>query len=298
MTIPKRHHYIPRFYLERFVDSQGLVWVFDKSGDRVFRAAPAALGVEKWFYEAPELRGTETSPLFLEAQFAQLEAEAAKITACWLRQVETGDVVVMPEVNREIMSLYIATQLLRTAEQREILAQFLRALGLYGEAGPDPDGELQNLHARLICDDVTIHDAIGALKGAIWIFARNKSEVPFYTSDHPVLLKSPDNKQWLCVPRIWDDGVQIVFPISPSLILYCKERVYWRKLERFDNCVSPVHFTAYMAEHENSGQIGMSRRFVFCCKPDFEFARTFCDLHPEIRDPNRVRISRQDSDSG
>lgn len=289
MSIPKRHHYVPKFYLERFTDSAGFLWVFDKQTDRVFQSRPVNLAAQGWFYEASELQGTETDPIFLESQFAGLETEAANITACWLQQVEIGDSITIPEVNRDIMSLYIVTQLFRTAEQRAILEQFVRAVDFYGVEQAPSEDNLKNLHVRLLCDDL-IHQAVAALKCFIWVFAKNRSGVSFYTSDHPVMLKSPNNKNWIVTPRMFDKGVQVILPLSPSVIVYCKEPTYWHKLGRFNNAVSPVEFTRYMVQHENSGQVGMSTRFVFSDKNEFAFARLFCDEHPEIRDPMRDRI--------
>ena len=30
------HHYVPQFYLNRFVDPDGLLWVYDKDTNRIF----------------------------------------------------------------------------------------------------------------------------------------------------------------------------------------------------------------------------------------------------------------------
>jgi hypothetical protein len=70
-------------------------------------------------------------------------------------------------------------------------------------------------------------------------------------------------------------GVYVVFPITPMIILYCKERIHWKKLEPFENHLSPVAFTSEMVEHENSGHVGMSRRFFFSPENNFEFAKSF-----------------------
>jgi hypothetical protein len=55
--------------------------------------------------------------------------------------------------------------------------------------------------------------------------------------------------------------------------LYCKEKSFWKKLKRFNNCLSPVEFTEGMVDHENSGQVFMSSRFIFSPINDFEDAR-------------------------
>ena len=51
----KLHHYVPRFYLRRFANENGLLWVWDKHTDGVFRTIPDRIAAEKHFYKIPEL---------------------------------------------------------------------------------------------------------------------------------------------------------------------------------------------------------------------------------------------------
>jgi hypothetical protein len=113
------------------------------------------------------------------------------------------------------------------------------------------------------------------IRESIWLFARNNSNTPFMTSDTPVLLKTPDNRIWLKGPGIFQLGVYAVYAITPTMVLYCKERTHWKMLERFDNALSPVSFTSEMVDHENSGHAGMSARFVFSSTNDFDFVKAF-----------------------
>jgi hypothetical protein len=70
-------------------------------------------------------------------------------------------------------------------------------------------------------------------------------------------------------------GTYVVFPLSPTIVLYCHERAYWKKIAAMDNTISPVEFTDRMVEHENAGQVFMASRFVLSPMDDFEFAREF-----------------------
>ena len=124
----------------------------------------------------------------------------------------------------------------------------------------------------------------------IWVFAVNNTAKYFYTSDNPVLFKSQDNLRWLNGIRLEDAGVQIIFPLSGNIILYTMDRTHWQKVKHFDGSLSPVKFTEHMVDHENSGQVGMSTRYVYSQDGDFSFAKMFCELHPETRDPDRQRV--------
>ena len=42
-TSPKQHHFVPRFYLERFTNVDGYVWTLDKVTDKVFPTSPSKL---------------------------------------------------------------------------------------------------------------------------------------------------------------------------------------------------------------------------------------------------------------
>jgi hypothetical protein len=288
MSEPKFHHYVPRFYLARFVDTTGFLWVFDKMSGRVFQTSPNKIAGQNKFYNLSELQRSDVDPLILEKQFAEIESEVSMITDCWLRQVNESKVVDIPPVNREIISLFLVLQMLRTLEARTQLVQFIKATQREPQAY-DPVKDAQNLHIEQIWNEQLVNQMAKRVGECIWIFAKNDTQNPFCTSDHPVLIKSGDSKQWILGPRVFDQGMYIVFPLSPKLILYCMDLSLSKNLSKYDCSLSPVTFTSDMVDHENSGQIGMSYRFVFANMPAFEFAKMFCDLHPDIKNPERER---------
>ena len=274
---PKLHHFVPRFHLARFADDRGRVWTFDKESGKIFPSGPNNVAAERHFYKLPEFLGTDVDPLFLEKQFADIEGQACKVTACWLRQLERASKVEIPDVNRQIMSDFLALQFFRTADAREILKLFAENTGVYPNGVTDD--EARSLHARVLCELADgkgiVSDLSQRIRESIWVFARNESSTLFMTSDTPVLLKTPDNRIWLKGPGIFQVGMYVVYAITPTLVLYCKERTHWKKLERFDNTLSPVSFTPGMVDHENSGHAGMSKRFVFSSNSTFDNAKNF-----------------------
>jgi hypothetical protein len=50
MNGPKLHHYVPQFYLRRFVGRDGNLWVWDKTKDRAFASSPGSVAAETQFY--------------------------------------------------------------------------------------------------------------------------------------------------------------------------------------------------------------------------------------------------------
>jgi hypothetical protein len=275
MSDPKLHHYVPQFYLERFTNSNGRFWVFDKKLNRKFCSSPKSLAAETQFYYTSELAGTKHTPLFVEKQFSALESNIAQITSDWLNRLNNckgRDQLKMPAFERNEMALFVALQYLRTAESRSFLKIFAE------DSGAVSEDELKNIHARLIFDSKLVQNISDRIKQSVWIFGKNKTRRPFFTSDNPVTFmkrSNKDRKMWLKLPGILSPETCISLPLSPTIILYCERKSLTKKLKQFNNCLSPVEFTEGMVDHENSGQVFMSSRFIFAPTNDFEDAEIF-----------------------
>lgn len=272
MTVPKLHHYVPRFYLDRFADPEGRLWAWDKTRDVSFPTRSSRVAAETHFYRLDDLADAGHDPLTLEKQLADNEGEVSKITGQWLDwlgDIRPGEKIQLPQINREIVSLFLCLQYLRTLDAREILAA----------ANPEPRLSLveqRHLHARLLWDEPTFRSITDHFYESAWIFGRNESCTPFITSDNPITFRSPDHRQWLRL-AVQAAGVYAAYPLSPAFILFCHDRKHWKALERFDCSMSPVVFTDEMVESENTGQVFMATRFLFSNTNRFEQARDFAD---------------------
>ena len=278
MSSPKLHHYVPRFYLKQFADKTGHFWVWNKNTKNVFKGNPYGVAAEKYFYRVPEFIGAEHDTLLLERNLSELEGASAPITNRWIDSFESmqpmDKLLVTPE-DRWQMAVFISVQFLRTAEQRDILALFAEKTGHY-KSGVSLDEKI-NLHAQMLYSGGLVEEIAERIDKSIWLFARNDTETPFWTSDNPVSFKTGDNRMWLKGPGIMSDGSYVVYPINPYYVLYCKEPTYWAKLKDLDCCLSPVKLTSEMVEHENAGQVFMATRFVISAKNDFSFAEMFAN---------------------
>jgi hypothetical protein len=278
MSEPKLHHYVPQFYLRRFTDASGQLWLWDRDRDRVFRTQPNGVAAETNFYWHEELAALGHDPLVMEKQFSQLEGEVAQITGQWLewfRDMKPMEKVEVPDINRELVSLYIALQFLRTADARDILSAFAEQK-VYGK--PVAKAEKRLLHLDMLWKDSIYEGLVERIRNATWLFGRNMTAIPFITSDNPVAFRTGDNAMWLKV-GMYSDGTYSVFPMAPTIVMYCHPKEPpWEKLGRFDCRLSPVTFTEEMVESENGGQVFMASRFVISPRNDFgrerEFART------------------------
>jgi hypothetical protein len=275
MNVPKLHHYVPQFYLRRFTDPLGQLWLWDRDKDRIFRTRPRGIAAENDFYTHQELAALGYDPVAMEKQFAQLESEVSKITdqwLGWLRDMDPMEKIEVPKINRELVSLYIALQFLRTADARDVLAAFA-VQEVIGRSVPE--AEKRSLHLEMLWEPSVVGDLSERIVNATWIFGRNLTELPFITPDNPVAFRVGDNSMWRKV-GMYNDGTFSVFPMAPDIVMYCHPKESpWQNLGAFDCRLSPVIFTDKMVENENSAQVFMASRFVISSRGTFDWEREF-----------------------
>lgn len=278
MSEPKLHHYVPRFYLSNFCAPSGRFWVWDKVSRKVYPSSPKNVAAGTHFYRVPEFIGTDVDPLFLEKDLASLETRAAAIfeeTIPLLDTMEPLQFLQMGDDERWVLSSYMAIQFLRTAEQRDILELYALAGDTY-KADITPEEKI-NLHVYMLCTNGLVEKLSKRIFDSVWMYARNRTNTPFWTSDNPVAFKTPDNKMWLKAPGVMSTGTYAVFPLTPNYILYCHEREHWSNLEELDTALSPIELTDEMVQHENSGQIFMATRHLISRFNEFSWADDFVE---------------------
>jgi hypothetical protein len=288
MSKSKFQHYVPKFYLNGFADTSGMVWVFDKLKNSIFSSKPEGIAGENYFYDVPELESSIGLNQPLEKAFWPHENEASQVIEYIDRAIFEEDFPPLHKNNRDVLAMHLALQTVRTPKYRELLVEFFNQSD-DEELGPLKqifNSDKRMIHAYTFANDEFINMLSEMISGQIWLFARNGTDVPFYSSDNPVLYKTKDNKLWTSPKLPTEHGIQLVFPISPDCLLYVMEKEYWSSVTSYDGKISPVKFTEYMVEHENSGQVAMSKRFIFSCRNDFMFAKSYCSTHPEMFEPN------------
>jgi len=268
------HHFVPQFYLRRFGDSAGKLWVWDRDKDRTFKAKSKSVAAANNFYRFDRLATVGHDPLTMEKQLSHLEGEVAKITAqwlSWLRQAQPMDKIPIPEINRELVASYIAIQFLRAADARRLLSFFDRAVS----DKPMTEEEIEDAHIQLLWDEDFVSCFSKRIQISTWMFGRNATRLPFITSDNPVAFRTGDNRIWLRT-AVLSSGTYVVFPLAPDIVMYCYPiEEPFVSLSVLDSCLSPVTFTEDMVDSENCGQVFMASRFIFSRDGNFEMAREF-----------------------
>lgn len=109
---PKRHHYVPRNYLERFANGDQ-VFVRRRDGS-TFTANCINVAVESGFYDIELAGGAKSKQV--EDVLADIEGTTADV----FRTIDHTMAAPPPDADeREILSVYLALQMTRTPEQRE-----------------------------------------------------------------------------------------------------------------------------------------------------------------------------------
>lgn len=116
----KRHHTIPKFYLQNFTDKDGFVWVLDTK-DSIFRTRPENILVESHFYTVT-LKSGEKS-LFVEDSLANIEGDYAAIF-----ENKIAKNLFLTDEERAKVAVFIAALFLRTRPHRESMRRMVLSL--------------------------------------------------------------------------------------------------------------------------------------------------------------------------
>lgn len=228
----KRHHYIPKSYLKSFCDSTGNVLVYRKDDPcKAIQLSSDNTGFHKYYYSQPRPDGGKDHNA-LEDCFSVTEDKWPGIVDQLHRRENVND-------SLEEIVQFMALQRARVPASRDVTEKIhaegikaaARQLDAEGKLSPKPEGfddildqvevsinPHQSIHAM-----VPMMQGIGQVFDQIGFYAtHNKTDVPFLTSDNPVIWFDPsvqdaDLRPYVLQP---DGPVVLLFPVSPSLIIY------------------------------------------------------------------------------
>lgn len=303
-------HYVPKFMLRRFATKgDNLVYAFDKHLDKGFQfstSKKSKMGVaaERSLYDF-EFHGV---PMTLEPSLSALETKAAEVASEIIRFERIDPTW---HEKKAALACFLAVQLARTkatlATQEDLndrMEAYLRAEGApqeFFECDPalgDKENARKAYFARMISN--ASRDWAPLLLDKVWHLLSTDDGDPFLLGDHPFTRFNEPGQGLRGNLGLRSKGVQIYFPLSPTLALCLMCSSYLDTLidgvERIDRLLSAklgdateLHATrlstmqiieamlsggvvrcrAESVEHFNSLQIIEAERFVFSCKDDF-----------------------------
>lgn len=315
MVKVKNQHYVPQFYLRKFVCSSDRLHVFDKFSKRSFQTNVKNIASETGFYDFhPDIQNEfrekaaqgklrekdalllekSLDPQMIEHELAEREAKFSPLFDEILYAVERKKPIT--EKQRWYLAEFIVLQILRTPEYRRTFIEteegLIRALLRFY---PDSDNIFVEYderrasldHAALMFNPELQLALTKTLVDHTWLIGENITTDHFYTSDFPVV-KRTHLPHPLYGVGYGSLGVQVAFPLNPKYILVMYEKIAFSHVRHLDLSTTPLKAENVM--YYNSLQVFQSYRHVFCSHGEFLLAADISNAHPHVSVPERERI--------
>jgi len=242
----KKHHIIPKCYLENFVDEEDYIWILDIK-DNIFQTKPKNILSEHYFYTITLKNGEKS--FIIEDTLANIEGAYISI---FREKIEKN--ISLTDEERARVAIFVAALFLRTKPKRESIRKMFKQLNgfisdwrkrfksmsdeqkSFFTATPssnkrefinteDVDEYLENLnehHSVSIIEQLPeIAQIIFDMKWSVWI-DKNKN---FITSDNPVVLLRPTSIKKYgpnaigSRPGLLYEDVELTLPLSKDRLL-------------------------------------------------------------------------------
>jgi len=282
----ERHHFLPRFYLEGFIDpnNKPYLWVYEKGNPDIVKASPVDVAVQKHYYSITTEKGMRDSETF-EDFFATLESDVAPLF------VKLENKQSLNDDERKLVSLFLAFMMTRVPNFRnnieethsEIVKQvtmwlakdpkrFQSIMEKYGKDAGDKINFPIDAIREFVLDDsrYTVKTKpefslfmIMELSRSFakvfydmkWTFFPATDEYKFLTSDNPLFRLDPtyDPKSPYGV-GLRNKNIEVTFPISRNMALLAG----WNTIkERYSKTNSS------MVRNINKRSIGSALQYVY-----------------------------------
>ena len=284
----KLEHYVPQFYLKRFsVEEKGKkIFCFDKDTSKTFTSSVRNIGCEKYFYD--DSSGDQS----VEKELAQIEPTLGKT---YTKLIKVRDLNRLSWDERISIANFVVIQELRTKETREFLQDLCMKVGKElskHKLSEDLEKQLEEInsleHPREFHVGMLKHtkDFVDMMLTLKWILIENKTDMLFWTSDHPVNRFNPVDTFPFGNLGILSRGMQIFFPLTPTLALcLCDLVEYFPYPEKIrTNNLDNIIF-------QNHLQMMWATRLIFSQNGDFSLAERILKEDPSSLDKEKGRVS-------
>lgn len=326
MTKTKIQHYVPQVYLRYFASSDEKIHIFDKVSLETRHQHIRHVACQSYFYDVNFKKLIEDNTNNLD-DFSDKEIEILKdldeqyLENFFSRTIENDlpkyfnnilaaynlilpdkyeGTKVFNKKQKFILSILITFQILRTKEFRNTVNQLylsfvetiLKKFHDFNLDGikMEVKKELESLfHSSFIMNNELIEEIANIINNHIWIFGVNNTQIPFYTSDNPIVKKGHLENSFYSNSGLASKGVEIAYPINSKIILLMFEKTYFNHF-RDRNLKFYKMKDEKKIKYYNSLQVFESNRQVFCKIDDFDLAKKMCTKYPKYRKENRDRF--------
>jgi hypothetical protein len=284
MPHAKNQHYVARLYLRQFAYEAGKnphIYAFDKTTRRIIRPTIRNIAAHLHFYESSDT-GVENA----------LQAVESAFVPAYQKLREADSIEALGAEDRAAIAMFLAVQQLRTieyrAQVRSSVAELKRWLDHYGYEHDPALTTITEEQCRqiqilaFVKSSPEIADVMG--HNMKWIRLRNRTQMPYWTSDHPITPYNPRPVELAGNMGLKCRGIQVFVPLSPSLALCLCDPIDYATLPT-DAVIDDVQNVVF----QNDLQVRTSTRFLFANSGDFALANQVLEHHPQFGDPDRRR---------
>lgn len=295
---PKLQHYVPQFYLKKFAtnnDDPKSLYCYDKGRNKTFKSSIRQIAAENYFYD--EAKNPKSD---VEEKLASLEQG---FSTAYNKLIEKKSSSLLSISERETVASFIAMQKVRSPEFRKLLDDVAKELGELRSRGELPtelihlindfDGKdfFKSRHRRLLLNEEgIIKNMSSCLLQLRWIVRINKTQIPFWTSDNPVIFENPLDPEKHFVPNPSVLGIIVFFPLTPSIALelQCPYTLPPRNI-RSDYVIEldDEHYVNSL----NLRQLLWSIKHVYSSANDFSLAKEAIRQNPSLYDIKKRRLN-------
>lgn len=317
----KNQHYVPQGYLKFFSNGKETINAFDKINNKSFSPNIRNIASENYFYDLPywfekvlDQKVKQQSPQFLENIFSKIEGEAIEVLKDIICLIEKGNFKSFKEEEKVIIADFIFLQYSRTKQSRKDIGQLMqevhRELGhslieknfpideypkeIYPTVSIAEDG-IKDFHLASLFMSIADRNLRSELyKSFFPIILKNETQIPFITSDHPIVIFPHKKSPVGSISALYLEGNEIIYPISSKYLVIYLENNHFAKInlkgqigkkkKYIISTDNKVHIDFY-----NFLQVKYSNRFVFSESSDFSIFQRILEKYPEELKEDNIR---------
>lgn len=248
MEEPRIQHYVPVVNLNGFTTVDNKIFVYDKATDNVIESRVENIPFKYSINDS----GTLT-PDYFEKQYTEntnfsIESEIAPFLSDFIQKISSCERYHISDEEKDVISTFLALQIERSTTIHEVLMKLPRTSNRNHIDGGISDDQLKEMgfDFRNFDPDELFHDrhAKGEnkrenfskkIKDFIWFIVVNETDIPFYTSDNPVVMKDNYANTYVLNTGNTSKGIGIIYPLNSKYLLAIRENGFFIDNEMFEN---------------------------------------------------------------
>lgn len=280
---PKAQHYVPQVYLRSFAiqrKKEFYICCFDKATRKIFKPNVKNIANQTGFYNFVTSEGERES---IESFFNDTETKMKYAIQTLIEKPHTSTLLEYSPIIAKFFALQESrTPIFRDMHDDMILLANQRLKPDGFEFQSPTENDTKEFQARFLVDMTEFFASV--LLNMRWILVFNKTAMPFWTSDNPMVRYNPHTSELVSNLGLQSPGIQLHIPISPALAITICDPI------EYANMPSELPAFAPSVEFNNSGQVIYSRQYIFSPNDNFALAQEMIRKSPELSSPNRQRI--------